>query len=194
MAIRKEVSSKNDSVDRKREVLDSFLGTFIAKGLSETSVRDLSASIHTQSAGMYYYFPSKEDAVVACAEEAAIRLENNLIMPALKDVSNPERLIKRLGSRAEEMAPTMKFLVQVCAVPKYEELIRPTLDRLSQRYDHYAQLFAEKIGCSKEEIEPYMYMSITAVTNYMVFNEKAYIRPQMQMAQQALERLLKKEA
>lgn len=33
----------------------------------------------------------------------------------------------------------------------------------------------EKIGCDKEAIEPYGYMAITAVVNYMIFEEDVFV-------------------
>lgn len=65
-----------DNSDRRKEILNVCLDTFINKGLSETTVRDLSTALKLQSGGIYYWFKDKDEAVVACAEEAALRLEN----------------------------------------------------------------------------------------------------------------------
>ena len=63
---------KDNSItpERKKEVLDAFLQLLITQGVADTSVRDLSSAINLQSAGMYYYFSTKEDLVATCAEEA----------------------------------------------------------------------------------------------------------------------------
>lgn len=87
--------------------------------------------------------------------------------------------MKRLRSRADEMAPTMRFLISVCVNESYKDEIKSVLDRLVKRYEQYAERFAEKIGCEFEEISPYMYMGITAITNYMIFNEDEIIHPQI---------------
>lgn len=175
--------------DRKKAVLNTCLELFISKGVSETSVRDLSNAINLQVSGIYYYFESKDDAVVTCAEEAAIQLENNLIAPALKDISDPERMFKRLFSRASEMAPMMRFFVQVCASPRYSDRMQQALDRLTKRYGFYSEKFAERLGCTKEKIEPYLYMTITSMTNYMIFGEKDYIEPQIEIVKNMLGQL-----
>lgn len=56
--------------ERRKEILNTCLDTFISKGLSETTVRDLSTALKLQSGGIYYWFKDKDEAVVACAEEA----------------------------------------------------------------------------------------------------------------------------
>lgn len=178
-------------MDRKEEVLNLCLDTFIQNGLSETTVRDLSAALKLQSGGIYYWFKDKDEAVVACAEEAAIRLETYLIFPALYDIGDPEKLMDKLHQRADEMRPTMKFFASVCALSKYEERMQPVLDRLAERYEMYAKRFAEELRCGVEEVAPYVYFAITTVTDYMIFGEAKYISPQIELIKNALKGFLK---
>ena len=173
------------SDDRMREVINICLDHFIENGL-DSSTRSLSGALKLQNAGLYYYFDSKDDAVLACAEAAAIRLEETLLAPALKDLGNPDIMFKRLQSRADEMTPTMRFLVSVCVNGKYKERMKPALHRLDQRYEHYADMISEKLGCKKEDIAPYVYLVITAVANYMIFEEDVFISPQMEIAKRAI--------
>ena len=76
-----------------------------------TSTRNLSGALKLQHAGLYYYFESKDEVAIACAEEAALRLEKALIPGALRDVSDPDIMMKLLQSGANEMASTMRFLL-----------------------------------------------------------------------------------
>ena len=118
--------------DRKKEVINVCLDHFIANGL-EISTRSLSKALKLQNAGLYYYFESKDEAVILCAEEAALRLETYLIAPAIKEITNPDKMMKRLKSHVDEMSPTMRFLVSVCVSETYKDKIKPVLDRLSGR-------------------------------------------------------------
>ena len=147
-----------DSTDRRQEVLGICLDTFIKKGLYETTVRDLSKALNLQSGGIYWWFKDKDDVVVNCAEEAAIRLEGTLITPALEDIRDPELMMAKLKIRADEMRPTMKFFASVCALSKYEERMQPVLDRLAERYERYAEKFSEVLSCDFDEIAPYVYI------------------------------------
>ena len=80
-----------------------------------------------------------------------MRLENALIPSARKDIAEPDVMMVNLQKRADEMAPTMRFLVMVCASTQYKDKMRPALNRLAQRYDHYAEQIASKLNCSKED-------------------------------------------
>ena len=153
-------------------------------------VRDLSTALKLQSGGIYYWFEDKDDAVVARAEEAALRLENALLLPALKDLSNPDLMMNRLQSRADEMVPTMRFLASVCASKRYKDSVKPVLNRLSKRYEQYAERIAKILNCEAKEILPYVYMGITAVTDYMIFREDDMVYPQIQIIKNKLKELL----
>lgn len=176
--------------DRKKEVLNTCLELFVSKGMSETSVRDLSNAINLQVSGMYYYFKSKDEAVIACAEEAALRVEVNLIGSALKDIDNPERMFKRLLSRADEMAPTMRFFTQVCSSPKYASAMEPVLDRLSERYKDYAVRFAIKTNCDVAVIVNLFYACISVMTDYMIFGKRSYLESQIKTIENKLKQIL----
>lgn len=166
-----------ENAQRKREILDVCLATFIRRGLYETSVRDLSRALALQSGGIYYWFKDKDDVVVTCAEEAALRLEEHLIAPALQDIREPDRMMERLRLRSDELRPMMKFFASVCACSRYEERLRPVLGRLAERYEKYAARFASELHCELQEIAPYVYFAITTVTDYMIFGEVSYMMP-----------------
>lgn len=176
--------------DRKEEVLDACLEQFIKKGLYRTTSRDLSKALKLQSSGFYYYFSTKDEAVIACAEEASFLLEDGLIIPALGDLGDPDRLVSNLYERANMLAPMMRFLSQVCSANEYKEAMKPALFRLSQRYKEYAKRFAKKFDCDVHDIEPYVYICISAISNYMLFEEQSYIAPQMEMVKEKLKELL----
>ena len=175
-------------MERKKEVINICLDHFVKHGL-DTSTRSLSKALQLQNAGLYYYFQSKDEAVLLCAEEAALRLEDALLVPALKDINNPDLMFKRLQSRADELTPTMRFFTSVCVNDKYRAQMKPALDRLDQRYDHYADMIAKKLNCKKEDIEPYVDIAITAVANYMIFAEEVFITPQMQIVKQVIKQI-----
>ena len=49
--------------------------------------------------------------------------------------------------------------------------------------------FAEALNTNIETIEPYVYIGITAATNYMIFGDNSFIKPQFDLIKQQLRRL-----
>lgn len=70
----------------KKEIVNNCLELLVARGLTQTTTRELSKVMKLKSGDMYYYFNSKDELIIACAEEAVIRVENSLLVPALKEL------------------------------------------------------------------------------------------------------------
>ncbi len=173
--------------ERKKEVVDVCLKTFMARGLSHTSTKDLCDALKLNSGGVFWYFKTKDDIVIACAEEAKKRIETDLIGSALKNIDNPDKLEQGLYERATEMRPLMQFFVTVCSLPKYRDRIEPILTDLSIRYRHYNEKFAEKLKCSPDDVAPYVYIVINTMLSYMLFGyEKHYYAPQIPIVKKVL--------
>lgn len=179
-----------ETAERKKEILNRSLDLFIEKGLLNTSTRDLSSAISLQRGGMYYYFSSKDELVIECAEEATRRIEGFLVEVAVNDINNPAGMMEHLQTKSIEMAPTMKFFASVCSDKRYEEQIKPVLTRMGERYSGYCGKFARLLGCREEEVTPYVHMCIIAICNYMIFEEKSFVMPQLKAVQLKLEKIV----
>ncbi len=186
----KQLQNKNEQNERKEKAISACLNQFVEKGLYETTSRDLSSALKLQSGGMYSYFANKDEAVIVCAEEAAFLLEKYLVEQALTDIGDPDRMLKELLDRAEKLSPMMRFFSQVCSVSKYREGIMPALTRLSEKYKQHALQLAGLLGCSAEDIEPYFYIFVTSVSNYMIFGERETVLPQLELAAKAIKKFL----
>lgn len=176
-------------IERKKEVINICLDHFIENGLYETSTRSLSKALKLQNAGVYYYFSSKDEAVLQCAEEAALRVEKALIVPTMRDLADPDSMMKQLRARADEMAPTMRFIAAVSGSRRYHDQMKPICEGMTKRYEYYVGQIAASLGCDREKIEPYVYMTIAAVMNYMIFGEIAFAMPQIQVVKDEIKKL-----
>ncbi len=178
--------------ERQQEVIDKSLETFMHRGLTETSTKDLCDALHLNSGGIFYYFKTRDEIVIACAEEAKKRIERDLFGIAINDLDTPEKLAKDLYERAVAMRPLMKFFVSVCATPKYEEAVRPLLDKLGDRYKFYVNQFAAKLDCTPEEVAPYVYIVINTMLSYMLFGKENFVAPQLELVYGKLVAILEK--
>lgn len=70
--------------------------------------------------------------MVACAEEAGIRMEDALIYPVMKSLDDKNEIMDMTTLKVEEMAPMMRFFTQVCTTKMYREAMRPILNRLKK--------------------------------------------------------------
>ena len=176
--------------ERKKEIVDICLDCFIKNGIN-ASTRTLSSAINMQSGGVYYYFKSKTELITSCAEKAIERIENRAFGFALKNISDIEKMLDSLGDIANELSPTMRFLVSVCVSEEYGDLIKPELSRLAKRYVDYTKRIAELLEVSEDTVRPYVHLCILALNNYMIFSERALFDPQIEAAKSAFSNIKK---
>lgn len=178
---------------RTRELIGICLDCFIERGLTATTTKDLCDASDLQNGGIYYYFDTKDEIVLACAEEAINRIEQAAFGIALEDIRDVANMMDHLGALADRLSPAMRFLVSVSVSQEYGQRIKPYLVQLAGRYPYYTDRIAEILGCTTEEVEPYVHLSILALNNYMIFNERALFRPQIEAAKRGLMQLAAKK-
>ncbi len=178
--------------ERKKEIVDVCLKTFMENGLAHTSTKKLCKALNMHTGGIFYYFPTKDEIVIACAEEAKERIERDLFGIAINDVNDPDKLAKDLYERAVAMRPLMKFFVSVCSTSKYDQAIQPSLDKLSVRYKNYTEQFADKLGTTPEAVAPYVYIVINTMLSFMLFGKKNFVAPQLELVYGVLLQILEK--
>lgn len=177
--------------EKKEYILKKSLECFIKNGVIKTSISVLEAELCIPRALIYYYFNSKDDLVTACAEEAAKRLEDELMDIAVRYITRPDSMLENIKRAAQKKAPMMRFLATIAASSYYGEMIKPALKELAVRYNAYSDDIAQKLGCDADEIRPTVYMAILATTNYMIFGEESLFIPQMQTVIKELEKHIK---
>lgn len=182
------MTAKAADMNRRKEIIDICLKTFIEDGLLRTSARDLGNAVNINSSGLYYYFKSKDEIVIACAEEAALRMEDALIYPVLRSLDDHGEFIDMATLEAAEMAPMMRFFTQVCTTKIYREAMQPILERLKRRHAEYAVKFAKKLNCKPEQVAPYLYSCVAVVSNYMIFGEELYFDQPLHLLTDAVNR------
>ena len=106
------------------------LDCFVEKGLTVTTTTDLCNANNLQNGGIYYYFDTKEEMVLACVEEAISRIEQGAFSIAFEDIKDIANMMDHLGTLADELSPVMRFLVSVCVSQEYGNKVKPYLVQL----------------------------------------------------------------
>ena len=184
-----DVLNEEKKIEKRRKIIGVCLDCFVEKGLTVATTKDLCTAAKLQNGGIYYYFSTKEEIVLACAEEAINRMEKGAFDIVFEDISDINSMMNHLSELADKMSPTMRFLVSVCVSREYGEKVKPSLVRLAKRYPHYTERIAQFLGCSNEEVEPFVHLSILAINNYMIFAERALFDPQIEAVKKELLKL-----
>ena len=86
---------------KRKEIIGVCLDCFVERGLTVTTTKDLCMAANLQNGGIYYYFSTKEEIVLACAEEAINRIEKSAFDIVIEDISDIRSMLDRLGTLAD---------------------------------------------------------------------------------------------
>ncbi len=91
--------------EKRKELIGACLDCFVEKGLTVTTTKDLCTAAKLQNGGIYYYFSSKEEIVLACAEEAINRIEENAFNIVLENLSDIKSMMEHPQSADNNRFP-----------------------------------------------------------------------------------------
>jgi AcrR family transcriptional regulator len=113
---------------RRRQILDAARTLFAANGFHATSMQDLLAECGLSAGAVYRYFPSKEDMIVAIAEEAMGSVRS-VVAEDIDDLTLPE-IVRRMVAAVDERADRDdlgRLALQVWAEAARSETLRTRL-------------------------------------------------------------------
>lgn len=171
---------------RKKEIINTCLETFMRDGLINTSMRDLGKALGLDPTALYNHFESKDEVVIACAEEATARIEYALFGTAYRYIEDPTKLSKAMDKVAVTMRPLMQFFINVCTSQKYCDKLKDMRNRQGDRYRFHINKIANKLGCEYDEIAPLVYIVSNTMFSYMIFDPDNFSAPQLKTVRDAL--------
>src|SRR3982751_376199 len=86
----------------RERLIFAAMGLFARKGYGSTSVADVLAEAGVRSGSLYYFFPGKQDLLLAVLETYRTSIDAMLIAPAWEGVDDPVERIFALLARYRE--------------------------------------------------------------------------------------------
>lgn len=166
---------------KKGIIIEKSIDCFMKEGLNQVSMRMICADLDISKEELQNYFPSKEELIIACAEDCAKEIEEKLVSVALEYVTKPEEMVTKLQQACLLLSRKMKFFTSIFVNEKYVDLVTPVLTRLETRYEIYALEFAKKLKCSVDIVRPYVFLAIFSISNYMIYSTSSLFNPQFEV-------------
>jgi len=93
--------------DTRQRIVEAAMELFWLKGYGSTSVADILSRSQVNSGSLYYFFPGKQDVLVAVLEAYRDGIGRMLLEPAWASVDDPiERIFALLGSYRRALVET----------------------------------------------------------------------------------------
>ena len=121
------VLREEKKAEKRQELVGVCLDCFVEKGLTVTTTKDLCKAAKLQNGGIYYYFSTKEEIVLACAEEAISRIEKAAFAIVFEDISDIQSMMDHLGE-LEMCIRDRCCLIKHCDPKELQLLFKQSLD------------------------------------------------------------------
>lgn len=188
-----------------RQAKDNFRENFIKcsfdylvkNGLENTSVRDLCKVNGISSGNLYYWFEGKDEIYISAAKYGLSKVAGYLFsnaFGALRENRNFKSFFDNALGYFDNVKHELRFIYQVATSPVYGERMRNKAEDLNKTYEKYILELSEMINCPVEELTPVVFLFISSLLDYVVWEDKIVSTMQLEYLYGILESYTKKIA
>jgi len=153
--------------NRRPQLLDSAARHFRLQGYEAASMRDIAARAGMKAGSMYYYFPSKEDLLIAVHEEG-IRRITSAVTKAITTYESPwERLRAAMSAHLDALLDGGDYAqVVIRELPRDKGPARQRLTGLRDDYETIFSDLAEALPLGSGMSRRYLRLMILGALNW----------------------------
>lgn len=178
---------------QKDEILKKCFTYFVEYGLESISMRKMCDETGMAVSSAYYWFGNKDGAILSATEYGLNRVAGILFDYVYQYIDNLECIMITFSEFIMKYKAQLRFIYQVVTSQKYGDKIRPIANRLTEIYDRYTEIIADHFGCRKQELQPYVYLFISAVLDYVIWHDKDKMEVELACVYKAVTDLINKD-
>ena len=161
-------------------VLKNCFDCLVDLGLEHASIRNLCRATGLKTSSIYYRFSSKEELVLEATVWGFKDVTRSLFWSVHRKTRSFEELFDGLFQEIAKNKKQLKFIYQVAGSPRYGELLRERAKGLDSLYAGFTTKLAEEIGCDAEALLPYVRLFVSAVREYVLWDDMELVEKNLQ--------------
>lgn len=177
----------------KKEILERCFKYFVQKGLEQASIKNLCQETGISSGSIYYWFKNRDDTIMEAAKFGMGMVVDEMFNYALANTQDLQLLINSFFDRLILYKKELRFIYQVIMSEKYGADMRSIIVTLKTSYDSYGEKLSYKLNIPYAILKPYVYMFISSVTNYIVWEDYETIQMEIKCICEAVENIIIKD-
>lgn len=171
------------------EMLQKCFSYLVDSGLENISMRKMCEETGIAMSSAYYWFKNKDDMILNATAWGLDNVATRLFDYVFKYIDNLEIVIIAFSEYAMKYKNELRFVYQVVTSNKYGSEIRPIANRLLNIYDGYSEKISEHFHCNKQEVTPYVYLFVSAILDYVIWNDKVKLEAELACVYKAIKNL-----
>ena len=178
--------------DVEKEFLEPSFHYLVKNGLENTSVRDLCKEMGISYGSIYYWFEGKDDIYISVVKYGISKVAGKLFSFAFETMQNPKLFFETFLDEIEKYKMELKLVFQVTTSPVYGARMREKAEEFKDVYEEYIVKLADMVGCSPTDMEPIIYVLISILVDFVIWEDREASELQLRFLFQAMSQLLEK--
>lgn len=158
------------SINRE-DILEKTFNYLVKNGLENITIRELCKGTGIAQGSLYYWFDDKMNIICESTEYGFETVSRKIFEYAFSAVDDLEKFFKECMSYISLYKDELRFIYQMAASPIYGEKIRANANNY-EWYRVYAEKLSKKLGCTSDELLPLVYLFISTILNYVIWEKK----------------------
>ncbi|MGN0458444.1 MAG: TetR/AcrR family transcriptional regulator [Eubacterium sp.] len=161
-------------------ILDSTFNYLVKHGLENITIRELCKGTGIAQGSIYYWFSGKQDLICEAAEYGLRKVVDKIFSYVFSNMKNLRKFFDECLSEINKYKNELRFIYQMAASPVYGGKIRGKGQDLNIIYDKYVEMLALRLQCSTQKLKPLVYLFISAVLDYVVWEDTENTQMQLE--------------
>ena len=174
---------------------NSFLGrvfpVLVAQGLENITIRELCKASGIVQGTLYYWFKDKTSIVCEAAQYGLKMVTDEIFAYVFASLGDLRSFFTNCLDEVNRYQKELRFVYQLAASPVYGEKIRATGKEFNLIYDKYTRRLSARLGCDEAVLKPLVYLFISAVLDYVIWDEKEKSQMQLEFIYAALPEIMR---
>ena len=163
----------------------------VKHGLENITIRELCRSTGIVQGTLYYWFKDKTSIVCEAAQYGLKTVTDEIFEYVFASLNDLRGFFSNCLDEISKYTKELRFIYQLAASPVYGEKIRADGKELNFIYDKYTRKLSAMLGCDEQTLKPLVYLFISAVLDYVIWDEKEKSQMQLEFIYSALPAIMK---
>ena len=170
----------------KSELSEKVFPYLVKLGLENISIRELCKGTGIAQGSLYYWFNDKTNIVCETTEWGLKKVTDEIFDYVFASLDDLRSFFSNCIDEISKYKKELCFVYQLAASPVYGEKMRADGKELNFIYDKYIHRLSERLNCDEQTLRPLVYLFISAVLNYVIWDEREKVQTQLEFIYSAL--------
>lgn len=178
----------------EKDILDRIFKFLVKRGLENVSIRDMCRGTGIVQGSLYYWFTDKTAIICEATEYGLRKVTDEIFDYVFSSISDLPKFFENCLDKIGKHRKELRFIYQMTASPVYGKKMRDDGKYFKGMYDEYAKRLAAELDCEVEKLKPLVYLFVSAVCDYAIWEDKENAQTEINFIQKILPVVLNDEA